>query len=213
MAASETKAARAARRLLARCGGFSMLEVLISILITVVGLLGLAGLQAFTQRAEFESYQRAQALLMLNDLVDRINANRRSAGCFAFTTNTAAGAGGGTPYIGDNTQAGHLGMANCPSGFENSLTKAIVDAAVTDMDLRLRGSAETKGGNPVGAMIGARGCVSFDAATSIYTVVIAWQGLTDTFTPVKSCANGRYGAAETKRRAVWTTLRIANLSG
>ena len=207
MAASDRKSPRAARYLRERCRGFSMLEVLIAILITVVGLLGLAGLQAFTQRAEFESYQRAQALLLLNELVDRINANRRSAGCFAFTD-----AATGTPYIGDNTQAGHLGTANCGAGFENTLTKAVVDAAVNEMDARLRGSAETKGGNPVGAMIGARACVSFDAATSVYTVVVTWQGLTDSFLPVQNCANGLYGTA-TMRRAVWNTLRIANLSG
>ena len=192
-------------RTAARCRGAALLEVLVAILITVIGLLGLAGLQAFAQRAEFESYQRAQALILLNDMVDRINANRKSAGCFAFTTNVA-----GTPYAGDTTGGGHLGAANCATGFENSLTKAVVDAAVADWDQMLRGSAETKAGVSVGAMIGARGCVSVDAA-GIYTVVVTWQGLTDTFAPVVACANDLYGQ-ETKRRAVWTTLRVASLT-
>ena len=61
------------------------------------------------------------------------------------------------------------------------------------------------------AMLGARGCVSYDSTTLTYTVVVTWQGMSDTFAPVVNCANNLYGA-ETKRRAVWTTLKIATLS-
>lgn len=192
----------------AREAGFTLLEVLISILLTVIGLLGLAGMQAFAHQAELESYQRAQALILLNDIVDRINANRRSAGCFAFTTDTA----NGTPWIGDATAPGGggaaLGTSNCPSGFENSITKAAVDGAVNELDGILKGVAETKGGVQVGAMIGARACVSLTGG--VYTVVVTWQGMSEGFTPVVSCANNQYGS-ETRRRAVWTTLRIATL--
>lgn len=190
-----------------REGGFTLLEVLISILLTVIGLLGLAGMQAFAHQAELESYQRAQALILLNDIVDRINANRRSAGCFAFTTDTTLG----SPWIGDATAPGGgsaLGTSNCPTGFENSFTKAAVDGAVNELDSILKGAAETKGGAQVGAMIGARACVSLTA--NVYTVVVSWQGMSEGFTPVVNCANNQYGS-ETRRRAVWTTLRIATL--
>ena len=204
MAASRTmeRPAPAASR------GFTMLEILISILIIVLGLLGLAGMQAVAQQAELESYQRAQALVLLSDMVDSINGNRGSAGCFAFTTQSD-----GTPYAGTTTGGGYLGTANCGTGFLNSQTKAMVDGLVTTWDQHLQGSAETaSGGAAIGAMIGARGCVSYDSTTQIYTVIVTWQGMTDTFAPVKNCANGKYGA-ETKRRAVWTTIQIANLSG
>src|SRR5512132_1216789 len=69
-------------------GGFSLLEVLIAIMIVMVGLLGLAGMQARAQVAEFESYQRAQALVLLYDMMDRINNNRSTASCFAATTSS-----------------------------------------------------------------------------------------------------------------------------
>src|SRR2546421_12859668 len=80
----------------ARQGGFTLLEVLVSLVILVFGVLGLIGLQAFTQISTFESYQRGQALILAYDMADRIATNRGTAGCYAITTNTASG----TPYAG-----------------------------------------------------------------------------------------------------------------
>src|SRR5688572_24195679 len=84
---------------LLRHAGFTMLEVLVSLLIAVVGLLGLLGLQTQAQVSEFESYQRAQALVLANDMVDRIAFNRGTdaAGyvvgwsCYIVTPNAATG--------------------------------------------------------------------------------------------------------------------------
>ncbi len=189
-----------------RSRGFSMLEVLISLLITVFGLLGLVGMQAIAHQAELESYQRAQALILMNDIVERLNTNRGSGACFVITTTTA-----GTPYLG-TTGANHAGTPNCTSGYTNTQTKALADAGMLEWDQMLKGAAEISSSNAqVGAMVGARGCVSFNATTSIYTVAVAWQGTTKTFTPVVNCANGLYGD-ETRRRVVWTTVRIATLS-
>src|SRR4051812_33661484 len=59
--------------------GTSMIEVLVAIVIVVLGLLGLAGLQSRAQLGEAEAFQRAQAVVLLQDMVDRINANRRNS--------------------------------------------------------------------------------------------------------------------------------------
>src|ERR687883_2000669 len=77
-------------------GGFTLLEVLVSLAIILIGLLGLIGLQAFTQISTFESYQRGQALILAYDMADRIATNRGTAGCYAITTDTVNGA----PYAG-----------------------------------------------------------------------------------------------------------------
>lgn len=185
--------------------GFSLLEVLISIVIAVFGLLGLVGIQAVTHVAELESYQRAQALVLMNDMAERINANRASAGCYAITT-----ASSGTPYVGTSTGGGYLGTPNCSSGFLNTQTRLLANSDLTDWDETLQGAAEKTAGASVGAMNGARGCVSFDPVTATYTIAVAWQGMTDTFLPVVNCGNGLYGP-ETRRRVVWTTLKIATL--
>ena len=66
--------------------GFSMLEVMISMFILATGLFGLIGVQLMAHKSELDSYQRAQALVLLTDIVDRININRKAATCYAVTT-------------------------------------------------------------------------------------------------------------------------------
>lgn len=184
--------------------GFSMLEVLVTIVILSVGLLGLAMAQGRMQRADFEAYQRAQALVLLSDIMDRINANRAAAGCYAFTN-----AASGTPYAG---AAGSGGMPTpaCTLGSATAEAIARANADLVEWDALLKGAAVASGGSEVGAMLGARGCISFDAATSTYTLAVAWQGMHETFTPTVNCGNGLYGA-ETLRRTVRATLRVASL--
>ncbi len=53
-----------------------MIEVLVTLVVLALGLLGVVGLQARGQQAELESYQRGQALVLLQDMVDRMNTNR-----------------------------------------------------------------------------------------------------------------------------------------
>lgn len=195
--------------------GFSLLEVLITMLIVLIGLLGIAALQGKAQVAELESYQRAQALVILSDIVDRINLYRDTAGCFSFTANTA----NGTPFIGA-AGSGHLGAPTC--NLSTATNAAIINQgtvdAINDLDAVLNGAAETSGGTAIGAMIGARACISYDSATELagkagtglYTIAISWQGLGDLTTPAINCANGLYDA-ETKRRTVSTTMRMADL--
>lgn len=190
--------------------GFTMIEILVSMLIVAIGLLGLAGLQTTAQQAQIESYSRAQALALLQDMVERINANRYSANCFAFTTDTT----NGVPYLGTTDTANpsnHFTPA-CTSGSNT----ASASNAMTSWDTELTGGAERSSSNTkIGAIVGARGCVSVanDPGTGIptYTISVAWQGLSDSFAPTQACGNGLYGA-ETKRRVVWTTLQIANLN-
>jgi type IV pilus assembly protein PilV len=196
-----------------RQAGFTMIEVLVALIIIVLGLLGLAGLQTRLQQAEFESYQRSQAVVLLYDIVDRVSYNRATASCFAITNATS-----GTPYYG----TGSASLASC--GASTSAHQALANAAMADWDSALKGAAETKGGASVGAIVGARGCVSYDATTElldslgvaisgtgIYTVAVAWQGDVDTVAPTVNCGNNLYGA-ETRRRVISTTFRLAKLS-
>lgn len=188
-----------------RTAGLTLIEVLVSIVILLVGLLGLAALMTNSQKAEAESYQRAQALLLLQDMVNRINANRAVASCYAITTDAAAGA----PYLGVGTS---ITEPLCGMGSAEASSRAIED--LLEWSALLAGAAETLDGGNVGAMVGARGCVTADnAANRVYTVSIAWQGLTPTRAPDASlaCGTGLYGD-ERLRRVVSVPIRIANLN-
>lgn len=63
-----------------------MIEVLISLLILTIGVLGLAGLQFAAIKFNRSSYERTQATNLVYDLADRMRANRREAalGSYGF---------------------------------------------------------------------------------------------------------------------------------
>jgi type IV pilus assembly protein PilV len=55
--------------------GFTLLEVLVALLVLSIGLLGLAGLQTMSLKFNTQSYQRTQATLLIDSMVDRMRAN------------------------------------------------------------------------------------------------------------------------------------------
>ena len=74
-----------------RQGGFSMIEVLVTLLVFTVGLLGLAALQLNALQGTSDSAQRSQATAVLQDLAERIRANPQgSAADYAAAVNCAA---------------------------------------------------------------------------------------------------------------------------
>jgi len=63
--------------------GFTLFEVLITIFILAIGLLGMAALQATGIRYSHSSYLRSQATFLADDLIDRMRANRPGGADFA----------------------------------------------------------------------------------------------------------------------------------
>lgn len=59
--------------------GFSLIEVLVTVLILAIGLLGLAGLQSTSLRSNHSSLLRSQATVLAYDIADRLRANRTEA--------------------------------------------------------------------------------------------------------------------------------------
>lgn len=59
--------------------GFSLIEVMISVLVLSVGLLGLAGLQVVSLKQNHNAYLRTQASHLAYDILERMRANRTAA--------------------------------------------------------------------------------------------------------------------------------------
>lgn len=62
-------------RRIGRAGGFSMIEVLISILVLALGVIGAAGMQLSALRTTHQSSLQTTALQLAADMADRMRAN------------------------------------------------------------------------------------------------------------------------------------------
>lgn len=166
--------------------GAAMMEVLISMLVIAFGALGFVGLQAKTALSQLEGYQRSQALILINDISTRISLNRANAA--SYVQNNI-----GTTDPGDcTTPASQAGKDLC------------------EWSLLIQGAAELQGTTKLGAMTGARGCITSPAANQ-YLISIAWQGVQTTGAPSTACGQNAY-SDENMRRAVTTVVQIATLA-
>jgi type IV pilus assembly protein PilV len=59
--------------------GFTLIEVLITVVVLAIGLLGLAGLQLNGLRFTHSAYQTSQATIAAYDIIDRMRVNRLAA--------------------------------------------------------------------------------------------------------------------------------------
>lgn len=184
---------------ISRDTGITLVEVLVTLVILAIGLLGLVALHGRVQVLQAEAYQRAQALMLLKDMSARISNNRNSAD--AYVT------GAEEPLGGDE---------ECPAA---DATRASVD--LREWCLALQGASEREGATNVGAMLGGRGCVERPVPGQ-YLVTVAWQGLAPTTAPPEDVACAAdpaiYGGEGTVcegdlcRRVVTTVVIIPDLT-
>jgi type IV pilus assembly protein PilV len=184
-------------------GGFTLLEVLVTIVILAFGLLGLVGLQTKMQLNEAEAFQRAQATLLLADMAERMSANHTAVSQYGADTTTVTLGTGATAADATNCAVTNAGPAR----------------DMCEWSEALQGAAEVKGTANVGAMIGARGCIQRlqapDTPTctpAIYRVTVAWQGLQATVAPSLTCGQNSYGANDALRRAIPVDVVMPQLS-
>lgn len=65
--------------------GFSMLEVLITLVIVATALFGTAGLQLYAMRMNQSGQFRTQAIFLASDIAERMEANRAAAVAGSYT--------------------------------------------------------------------------------------------------------------------------------
>ena len=198
--------------------GFSLIEILVTLVVVALGLFGLAALQAKMQVSEIDAYQRVQALLLVQEMSDRIAANRRNAQLYVTASGETVGTGDSQPSNCTNLPTVH---ATDICQWSNALKGAA------------EGEVTTEGTALTGAMIGAQGCIEAlpsDPDTETYLVYVVWQGLTPLSAPSAglSCGSGAYNGFSDPnndgvndspcqndlcRRAISTMVRIGALDG
>lgn len=214
---------------LRRNHGVTLIEVLVTIVILAFGLLGLAGLQSKINIGVIESYQRGQAVVLLNDMAERMKA-LPAVPCKTITTvGSSSRCDNGSSTT---VNAAYTAALTTISGYETTTPLGTGDTPAADCSTlstqaardkcewskALLGASETTGTNAdkVGAMQDARGCITELVAPNgtngtctpgIYQITVAWQGMHGTKAPDLTCGQNQYGD-ETLRRAISTRVAI-----
>lgn len=166
--------------------GFSIVEVMVALSILTVGLLGLAGLQARAMTSEIESYARGQAILLVEDMSDRILSNPVAAKLGSFGSTASYGAA----------------LASCSGGGTAQ--------ELCEWGNAIKGNAIKQGSVSIGTMNTPVGCVTWDATTLTYQVSVAWaSGQSASGALPNNCGSAQIPAAY--RKVVVRGVRLATL--
>jgi type IV pilus assembly protein PilV len=171
--------------------GFTLIEVLVTMVVLAIGLLGLALLQATSLNNQLEAYHRAQAILLLEEMSNRIRVNSDDAidGVYADAANY------GQRNLDDfGLDAGE----DCLDIINNAPQRDLCE-----WNFALEGAAVKLGDTNMGSVNGAIGCIE-NVAGSVYEekivrLTIAWQGMAKTAAPTSICGQGAFGDDEFRR--------------
>ena len=176
--------------------GFSLVEVMVALFVLSIAMLGIAGLQITSKRANFEAVQRTTATLFTQELLERIRANDDQ-----LTVYTDGGAGRTIELAGSDG----ITATNCTTAACDTATLAMYD--LYEFSQALSGVAESAGGTATGGLAEPTVCITGPAVTpGFVTVALAWRGMTRLSNPtLNACGagSGRYddgGDADVHRR-------------
>ena len=141
----------------AKQSGLTLIEVLISMLLLTIGILGALSLQLVSTKGNFDAKQRTEATMLANAIIDHMRANPEVLDCYA-ETNLGYGADGSTDCTAAGA-SGLLGIANDDRDYLDSLADAL--------------------GAGSGSLVAPLVCITDDYASAgdgHVRVVVAWQG-------------------------------------
>jgi len=173
--------------------GNTMIEVLITLVIASVALLSSAGLQLQSKRSNFDSAQRTTAAHLAEDLLERMRGNPG-----ALLDYTLAGQLGG----------GVMGQAPATDCGDPAANCSATEMATYDLwnwEQVLDGAQEIGAAGNAGGLAFPTACITGPGfgADGVYSVAIAWRGMTGTVNPgADACGagSGSYGANNEYRR-------------
>jgi type IV pilus assembly protein PilV len=178
-----------------RQNGFSLIELLVSIIVFSVGLLAVAGLQTVSKSANFESLQRTSASHVANGLLEDMRTNGDAINVYL-----------GAPDLGGNVIAAEP-APNCAgmTAVCNAAQKAAHD--LWFWESMLDGEQEIGAEGASGGLVEPTICIDGPAGggAGIYTVTVVWRGgvsLVDSGLNTCGDGTGKYGAGNAFRRVV-----------
>ncbi|BAJ00977.1 conserved hypothetical protein [Shewanella violacea DSS12] len=174
--------------------GFSLIEVLVSLVILVIGLIGIFNLHLVAKRGSFESFQQTLASYYAIDIINRMKLNRSQLASYAGT------------YAGTLPEPSKsCDVALMVGGGSGGIICSNVETRAWDLygwEQSMNGAGETKGTRSIGGLDTPTACIQVSGSGDVL-VVMTWRGIravsdgasnADAF--VKSC-----GTANKRRRA------------
>ncbi len=162
--------------------GIGMIEILVTVFILAIGLLGIAGTQFMSKRANYEAVQRTTATLLANDILERMRAN---------SAPTVAAASKLPQYVanGGGLGGGSFTKPDVPPAAGD--TEAIMLYDLWEWEQAIDGTAtETTGAESTGGLVSPSACIYTTADPAAvnksgrYMVTIVWRGTAKLSDPV-----------------------------
>lgn len=126
-----------------RSSGVTLVEVLVTLIVISVGLLGIAGLQLVSLRNSKDATIRTQASVLAADITDRMRANRTAALNDQYNLLITAAPGTGTSIPEDDLTTWRAALAqHLPNG-TGSITRDVGNVFTITIQWRERDEADS----------------------------------------------------------------------
>lgn len=171
--------------------GVSFIEVIVALVILATGILGAVAMQATAKQASFDAMQRSVASSLAQGIIARMRANAPSINpdltLVAYALDTYGESIDGVP------------SNRCDNAVTPCTPLQMSTNDRYEWELALMGGDTTQGTTSVGGLVGGRACIFQNA--NAYSVVISWQGRTNTADAGASYDN-TCGSSGSKRRQI-----------
>ena len=196
--------------------GFTLIEALVAAFVLAVGIMGIVSLLSLSKVSQHESIQRARAVVLADDILERIRRNPAGMSVYRCATFSVEPPDSVEPSdiclemepLGDAGR-GAEPVPNCHSATCSKTELAAHDLWTWERLLDGASAIVTDGGAPTVGLRNVSACINFTADdgrqnTGIVDVVIQWQGLQETADAVVSGGTvcGDAAAEDTTRRQV-----------
>lgn len=141
--------------------GFTLIEVLITILVAGIGLLAVAGLQAISKKFNYDAVQRTSASVLAQSMIESMRSNPGFLDSY-LTADAAS----------------MVAPADCGAAGAQCSPMELAAYDVHRWSQSLSGTEARVDDEDVGGLVESTGCIQKGNVTGQYLVVVAWRGIT-----------------------------------
>lgn len=185
--------------------GFTLIEVLITLIVFAIGILTVAGLQIVSKKTNYDAVQRTTASMLAQDIIQRMRANG----------DTSWGS-----YITEDLGGSSLGVpaSNCSTAGVTCSPAQMATYDLYSWEQAIDGASD---GN-TGGLVDPSACIRGPAGggEGSYIIILAWRGVNELSNPTidagtggiaTGCGagDGNYGTNDANRRVLMVSTYLS----